>query len=413
MSDSSNGEFWISELSMSGIEPSVLPIHRPWWDLGTKNLSWLAAFVPDGALKSLSGKLFQSPWGPLVAHQSASIIRKHIGRCYGQETVIDTDLLALYGLGWTTEFVDCLQKTGLSAKQLGQFVDSKDLMDLALTYKRYGYGHAAVFTAEDIRQFVRAWGEPESHVSPEMVFASIRHKAINRYGWNEWRLCNKRLMAAGEMSIGMTTWYDETFDTLMDTHLDVPSDFPYRSQPNISVCRDVIEQEHVVLDLETTGCHPDHSEIVRWSALRVSASGDIVESDSVTVLISQPIPKVLTLATGISPFLVEKHGVPLKLAWERLEKFASELPVVIAGASFDIPFLHVAAKSLGATPLHSTVDADPLFMQAWPELNTPSVPSLMAYLGLVGSTHDHMAEVKSVWQVLQAARAAHTMEQAT
>ena len=105
-------------------------------------------------------------------------------------------------------------------------------------------------------------------------------------------------------------------------------------------------QEYTVIDVETTGLRPEQGHIIEIGALRVH-EGTFREELSVLVSSDIPLPSEIVQLTGITDEMLQKQGIPLRAALERLKSFIGDGLVVCHNLPFDMLFLNTAYQSCG------------------------------------------------------------------
>ncbi len=105
-----------------------------------------------------------------------------------------------------------------------------------------------------------------------------------------------------------------------------------------AVCRSVIPESFIVLDIETTGLDFVKDKIIEIAAIRMEENEKADEFSEV-VLISEPLPEKITALTGITDEIIRKEGKPLDDVLRLLRDFIGDYPIVCHNAGFDINFL--------------------------------------------------------------------------
>ena len=106
----------------------------------------------------------------------------------------------------------------------------------------------------------------------------------------------------------------------------------------------------MILDLETTGLHPETDRIIELGALRVEDS-QITDRMSVLVRCDAPLPREVKQLTGISDQMLAQDGVGIRTALERFAQFAGDAPLLGYNVAFDLEFLHAALRRAGLPAL--------------------------------------------------------------
>ena len=112
----------------------------------------------------------------------------------------------------------------------------------------------------------------------------------------------------------------------------------------------------IVLDVETTGIHPKHEEIIELAAVRLEKGRELSCSDAdreVDVLVKlsegRHLPPVITKLTGISEQQLAKEGVSKAQACEKFSALLNcKNPLLVAyNAQFDLCFLYYFLDRFG------------------------------------------------------------------
>lgn len=112
----------------------------------------------------------------------------------------------------------------------------------------------------------------------------------------------------------------------------------------------------VVIDLETTGLHPDRDEILEYGAKRV-VNGETTETFSRLVRCGHALPQEIQNLTGITEELLQEQGVLPDQALEEFLEFLGTDKLIGYNISFDKNFLWAACKRAGhPLPLNPCMD---------------------------------------------------------
>ena len=112
----------------------------------------------------------------------------------------------------------------------------------------------------------------------------------------------------------------------------------------------------MVIDLETTGLHPDRDEILEYGAKRV-VNGETTETFSRLVRCGHALPQEIQNLTGITEELLQEQGVLPDQALEEFLEFLGTDKLIGYNISFDKNFLWAACKRAGhPLPLNPCMD---------------------------------------------------------
>lgn len=145
-------------------------------------------------------------------------------------------------------------------------------------------------------------------------------------------------------------------------------------------CNYSIEDEYVVLDLETTGLHADKDKITEIGAVKMKA-GVITERFSTFVNPGIPIPEFIVNLTGISDEMV-KDAPTIEEALPQFLDFAGNLPMVAHNAPFDLGFIRYNAAIQGREIKNPVVDTLQLCRRMFPELKKHKLNIVAKHLGV-------------------------------
>jgi len=113
----------------------------------------------------------------------------------------------------------------------------------------------------------------------------------------------------------------------------------------------MIQQDHVFIDLETSGFDPDSDEILEIGAIRTDSKGNIIASYCDKVLPTKPVDDQ---AARVNGYTVESwsSAIPIATALDSLKRTlldgrTDKIVVVAHFADFDRSFLRVACEKAG------------------------------------------------------------------
>lgn len=108
---------------------------------------------------------------------------------------------------------------------------------------------------------------------------------------------------------------------------------------------DTFPGTYVVIDVETSGLHPNEHEIIELGAILVETHS-IKERFSLLVRPQTAITAQIEDITGITNAMLQKEGAEISMAMQRFIAFLRDLPVVSHNVDFDYSFLHKACANL-------------------------------------------------------------------
>lgn len=113
-----------------------------------------------------------------------------------------------------------------------------------------------------------------------------------------------------------------------------------------------VENNYVVVDIETTGLDADRDTIIEIAALRVDNNTVVAEFQSL-VYCENPLPRHITDLTGLTDRQLYEEGVPLSEAMQNLLNFIGGSIIVCHNSVFDQKFLLAACRQCGFQPMRN------------------------------------------------------------
>ena len=147
--------------------------------------------------------------------------------------------------------------------------------------------------------------------------------------------------------------------------------------------------DYVVVDVETTGLHPETDEIIEVAAIR--CIGGKFEAFKTLVFPRNRIPEYVTQLTGIRNIDV-MNAPQIKKVAPKLLDFVRDLPIVAHNAPFDVKFIAAAFETIGANIDMRYIDTVPLARLAYPGLQNYKLATLIDALELIQGKQQHRAE---------------------
>ena len=160
----------------------------------------------------------------------------------------------------------------------------------------------------------------------------------------------------------------------------------------------------IVLDVETTGLHPDTDRIIEFAARRYK--GGTIESEYSTLIFpDRRLPKEISQLTGISDKELLRAPHFAKVVHE-IWAFIGGLPVVAHNASFDSEFLVYEFARAGIALNISYIDTVRMARLAFPGLKNYKLNTLIHELDLLDHDQDHraMSDVEATAKLYQLCR---------
>lgn len=148
-------------------------------------------------------------------------------------------------------------------------------------------------------------------------------------------------------------------------------------------------KDYVVVDVETTGLHPETDEIIEVAAIR--CIGGRFEAFRSLVFPRNRIPEYVTELTGIRNIDV-MNAPQIKQVAPKLLDFILGLPIVAHNAPFDVQFIAKAFEKIGANVDMRYIDTVQLARIAFPGMQNYKLGTLIEALDLIKGKQQHRAE---------------------
>jgi DNA polymerase-3 subunit alpha (Gram-positive type) len=149
-----------------------------------------------------------------------------------------------------------------------------------------------------------------------------------------------------------------------------------------------IDDEFVVLDIETTGLSAENDRITEIGAVKIK-EGKIADEFSAFVNPGIPIPEHITKLTGITDDMVKDAGNIAEVLPQFLD-FAGSAAIVAHNAMFDMGFIRLNARLIGLKVANPVLDTLQLCRQMFPDLGRYKLNLVAKHLG-VRLDHHHRA----------------------
>ena len=161
-----------------------------------------------------------------------------------------------------------------------------------------------------------------------------------------------------------------------------------------------MDNEYIVLDIETTGLSFRTEKITEIGAVRVK-DGEIVDTFECFVNPKVPIPQRIVEITGITDEMV-KDADTIDIVMPKFLEFIGNLKLIAHNADFDIGFLKYNAESLGLKMDNDYIDSLKLSRQLYPEFKKHKLGILADKFGInVENAHRALDDVKTLVKVFK------------
>lgn len=159
-----------------------------------------------------------------------------------------------------------------------------------------------------------------------------------------------------------------------------------------------MDNEYIVLDIETTGLSFRTEKITEIGAVKVK-DGEIVDTFECFVNPEVPIPQKIVEITHITDDMV-KDAETIDKVMPKFLEFIGNLKLVAHNADFDVGFLKYNAESLGLKMDNEYIDSLKLSRQLYPEFKKHKLGIIADKLGIkVENAHRALDDVKTLVQV--------------
>lgn len=159
---------------------------------------------------------------------------------------------------------------------------------------------------------------------------------------------------------------------------------------------------YVVIDVETSGLHPEEHEIIELGAILVKEH-DITERFSVLVRPQTAITPMIEEITGISNALLQKEGVQISVAMQQFITFLHDFPVVSHNVDFDYSFLRKACVNCNLPLLSNrSIDTLTLSRRKVKQVMNYKLSTLAANFAIeIMQTHRSLADCEITYQLFE------------
>ncbi len=159
-----------------------------------------------------------------------------------------------------------------------------------------------------------------------------------------------------------------------------------------------MDEEYIVLDIETTGLSFRTEKITEIGAVKVK-NGEIVDTFECFVNPEVPIPQKIVEITHITDEMV-KDAETIDKVMPKFLDFIGNLKLVAHNADFDVGFLKYNAENLGLKMDNEYIDSLKLSRQLYPEFKKHKLGIIAEKLGIkVENAHRALDDVKTLVQV--------------
>lgn len=147
-----------------------------------------------------------------------------------------------------------------------------------------------------------------------------------------------------------------------------------------TISDDIIADNYIVFDFETTGFSPKNNKIIEIGAVKIN-DNNIVDKFDTLINPNSFIPPFIEAKINITNQMVADKPVIEDVLPEFIE-FLGDYPLVSHNAKFDMSFLTVNAENLGFKINNTAIDTLKLSRKAFPDLKSHSLGNLCNHFGI-------------------------------
>lgn len=168
---------------------------------------------------------------------------------------------------------------------------------------------------------------------------------------------------------------------------------------------DLLPEQFVVFDLETTGPDATKHEIIEIGAMRVYRESTTPQTFQVLVKPQVPIPKEIVALTGITQEILDRDGHLLAEALMDFAEFVGDAGLVSFNASLNTEFLGAATTRCNTPPLKNRFScALKMARRAWPNRKSYRLADIAKDENFAtDGTHRALEDCKRILAVYEAA----------
>ncbi|MBM0742386.1 3'-5' exonuclease [Phormidium sp. CLA17] len=164
--------------------------------------------------------------------------------------------------------------------------------------------------------------------------------------------------------------------------------------------RQVSHQALTVVDVETTGCHPNSSRVIEISVLQATLKSGIHHQQTHLINPQVPVPESITRFTGISQDMVAQAPLAEDV-WKSYLPLLNSGTLTAHNLAFDYGFLQSEFHHLGICFTRSNAEQLCTVILArlmLPDLPSRSLPNLVQHFGFpVNTSHRAEADTLACW----------------
>jgi len=168
---------------------------------------------------------------------------------------------------------------------------------------------------------------------------------------------------------------------------------------------DLLPEQFVVFDLETTGLDATKHEIIEIGAMRVFRESTTPQTFQALVKPKVNIPRKIADLTGITQEMLDRDGQVLADALAAFAAFVGDAGLVSFNASFNMEFLNAATTRCNMRPLNNPVScALKMARRAWPNRKSYRLADIVKDENLdTDGTHRALKDCQHILAVYEAA----------
>jgi DNA polymerase-3 subunit epsilon len=147
---------------------------------------------------------------------------------------------------------------------------------------------------------------------------------------------------------------------------------------------EVLPEQFITADIETTGLDPSRHEIIEIAAIRVNRDSEWHQTFTGLVKPKRKVSAKVTSITGITNDMLEREGEALESVMVEFLEFVGSRPLVFYNAEFDMGFLVRAARRVSRRIDNPVASALAMAREAWPDLPSYNLGNLCRTAGCHG-----------------------------
>ena len=165
---------------------------------------------------------------------------------------------------------------------------------------------------------------------------------------------------------------------------------------------DTFPDTYVVIDVETSGLHPNEHEIIELGAILVETHS-IKERFSLLVRPQIAITSQIEDITSITNSMLQEEGIEISVAMQKFIAFLRDLPLVSHNVDFDFSFLNRACANLNMQLISNrSIDTLTLSRRKVKQVDNYKLSTLAKHFEIVTSqAHRSLTDCETTYQLYE------------